>query len=132
MSQEASAPQGGRMILVLEDEGAIQKLLERALKAQGFNVEVAKDGLEGLVKIDRIKPDLIIADIMMPRLDGLTFARAIKTHDQTKSIPIIFLTARGDPRSMIEGINVGARYYLTKPFSIEDLVSKVKKALGMA
>ena len=117
---------------MLEDEGAIQKLLERALKAQGFQVEVAKDGLEGLVKIDRIKPDLIIADIMMPRLDGLTFARAIKAHDETKTIPIIFLTARGDPRSMIEGINGGARFYLTKPFSIEDLVSKVKKALSMA
>jgi DNA-binding response OmpR family regulator len=130
MSQDTSAPVGGRTILVLEDESAIQKLLERALKAQGFQVEVAKDGLEGLVKIDRIKPDLIIADIMMPRLDGLTFARAIKAHDETKTIPIIFLTARGDPRSMSEGINVGARFYLTKPFSIEDLVSKVKKALS--
>ena len=129
MSEETNAPEGGRMILVLEDEGAIQKLLERALRAQGFRVEVAKDGLEGLVKIERVKPDLVIADIMMPRLDGLTFARAIKTHDQTKAIPIIFLTARGDPRSMIEGINVGARFYVTKPFQIDDLVSKVQKAL---
>ena len=129
MSQEAR--EGGKTILVLEDEGAISKLLERALKGHGYRVEVAQDGLEGLVKIDRVHPDLIIADIMMPRLDGLTFARAIKKHDETKAIPIIFLTALGDPRSMIEGINVGARYYLTKPFSLEDLVNKVKKALSL-
>jgi two-component system, OmpR family, alkaline phosphatase synthesis response regulator PhoP len=133
MSAGAQRPTSGgpKTILVLEDDGTMQRFIEQTLESEGFRVELAKDGLEGLVKIDRIKPDLIIADIMMPRLDGLTFARAVKAHEQTKAIPIIFLTGRGDSRSMIEGINVGARYYLTKPFDPDDLVAKIKKALGL-
>jgi DNA-binding response OmpR family regulator len=133
MSAGAQRPASGgpKIILVLDDDGAIQRFIEQTLVPEGFRVELANDGLEGLVKIDRIKPDLVIADIRMPRLDGFTFAKAVKTHEQTKSIPIIFLTGCDDSRSVIEGINVGARYYLTKPFDPDDLVGKVKKALGL-
>jgi DNA-binding response OmpR family regulator len=131
MSAGAQRSGGPKTILVLEDDAPMQRFIENTLAPEGFQIEAAKDGLEGLVKIDRVRPDLIIADIMMPRLDGITFARAVKAHEQTKAIPIIFLTGRGDSRSMIEGINVGARYYLTKPFDPDDLISKVKKALGL-
>ena len=70
-----------------------------------------------------------LVDVMMPNLDGLTLAKAIKAYKDTKSIPLIFLTAKGDTMSMIEGINVGAKYYVTKPFQMDDLLSKVEKVL---
>ena len=120
----------GKAILVLEDEPAVQTLLKKQLTAHGFTVTVAGDGLDGLMKLESMKPDLIICDVMMPNLDGMGFVKAIKGHLQTQRIPVIFLTAKTDPRSMIDGINVGARFYVTKPFQIDDLMAKVQKALS--
>ena len=120
----------GKAILVLEDEPAVQTLLKKQLTAHGFTVTVAGDGLDGLMKLESMKPDLIICDVMMPNLDGMGFVKAIKGHLQTQKIPVIFLTAKTDPRSMIDGINVGARFYVTKPFQIDDLMAKVTKALS--
>ena len=120
----------GKAILVLEDEPAVQTLLKKQLTAHGFTVPVAGDGLDGLMKLESMKPDLIICDVMMPNLDGMGFVKAIKGHLQTQRIPVIFLTAKTDPRSMIDGINVGARFYVTKPFQIDDLMAKVQKALS--
>ncbi len=120
----------GKQILVLEDEPAVQILLKKQLAAHGFTVTIASDGLDGLMKLESMKPDLIICDVMMPNLDGMGFVKAIKAHNQTQRIPVIFLTAKTDPRSMIDGINVGARFYVTKPFQIDDLLAKVQKALA--
>ncbi len=120
----------GRKILVLEDEPAVQTLIYKQLMAQGFEVTVAGDGLDGLMKLESVKPDLIICDVMMPNLDGMEFVKAIKGHNNTQKIPVIFLTAKTDPRSMIDGINVGARFYVTKPFQLDDLLAKISRALG--
>ena len=120
----------GKHILVLEDEPAVQTLIKKQLTAHGFNVTIAGDGLDGLMKLESLKPDLIICDVMMPNLDGIEFVKAIKTRNLTDHIPVIFLTAKTDPRSMIEGINVGARFYVTKPFQIDDLLGKVRRALS--
>jgi DNA-binding response OmpR family regulator len=120
----------GRKILVLEDEPAVQMLIKKQLTAQGFDVTVASDGLDGLMRLETTKPDLIVCDVMMPNLDGMEFVKAIKAHDETQRIPVIFLTAKTDPRSMIDGINVGARFYVTKPFQLDDLLGKIKRALG--
>jgi DNA-binding response OmpR family regulator len=118
-------------ILVIEDDPSVRTLLEKSLKAKGYDIVVADDGLNGLTALeDGRRPDLIIVDIMMPRLDGMTFAKAVKGNDRTRSIPIIFLTAKNDPRTMIEGINIGARFYVTKPFQMDELLSKVQKALA--
>ena len=117
-------------ILILEDEPAVQTLLKKQLAANGFKVTVASDGLDGLMKLEQLQPDLMICDVMMPNLDGIEFVRAIKNNQLTQKIPVIFLTAKTDPRSMIEGINVGARFYVTKPFQIDDLLSKIKRALA--
>jgi two-component system, chemotaxis family, chemotaxis protein CheY len=119
----------GKTILVLEDDPAVQTLVRKALGMHGFTVAVADDGLDGLMKLESLVPDLIIADMMMPRLDGMSFVKAIKARADTRTIPVIFLTAKSDPKSMIEGINVGARFYVTKPFQIDDLISKVQKAI---
>jgi DNA-binding response OmpR family regulator len=124
------AGQEGKHVLVLEDEPAVQTLLKKQLTSHGFTVTIASDGLDGLMKLEQLKPDLIICDVMMPNLDGMGFVKAIKGHNVTQKIPVIFLTAKTDPRSMIDGINVGARFYVTKPFQIDDLLAKVHKALG--
>ena len=120
----------GQTILIIEDDPSVRALVQKALSAKGFVVEAAEDGLEGLKHLESHSPDLIIVDIMMPRLDGMTFVKAIKKHGDTKPIPVIFLTAKNDPKTMIEGINVGARFYITKPFQLDELISKVDKALG--
>jgi DNA-binding response OmpR family regulator len=120
----------GAHILVLEDDPSVQTLLRKQLTSHGFQVTVASDGLDGLVKLESVRPDIMICDMMMPNLDGLEFVKAVKSHTETQRIPIIFLTAKTDPRSMIDGINVGARFYVTKPFAIDDLLSKVRRALA--
>ena len=117
-------------ILVLEDDPSVQMLMKKQLTAHGYRVTTASDGLDGLMKLESVKPDLIICDVMMPNLDGIEFVKAVKGHGDTQRIPVIFLTAKTDPRSMIDGINVGARFYVTKPFAIDDLLSKVTRALS--
>jgi len=119
----------GKVVLVIEDDPTVQTLVKKALGMYGFTVTVAEDGLAGLMQLESLKPDLIIADMMMPRLDGMGFVKAIKGRSETAKIPVIFLTAKSDPKSMIEGINVGARFYVTKPFQIDDLIGKVQKTL---
>ncbi|RMG94347.1 MAG: response regulator [Deltaproteobacteria bacterium] len=126
---DAAVPE--QNILVIEDDPSVRLLLQKSLSAKGYSVEVVEDGLEGLKRLEEgDAPDLIIVDIMMPRLDGMTFVKAIKRHEDTRPIPVIFLTAKNDPKTMIEGINVGAKFYVTKPFQFDELLKKVEKALG--
>lgn len=116
-------------ILVVEDDPDIRTLVGNVL-SKTYEVHAAHDGLQALMAIEGgYKPDLIIADIMMPELDGITLVKALKKHSMTAAIPVIFLTAKSAPRDVIEGINVGARHYLTKPFKIDDLVRKVGNVL---
>jgi DNA-binding response OmpR family regulator len=119
-------------ILVIEDDASLRKLLQVALVKGGYQVTVAADGLQALVQIDRsaIKPSLLVVDIMMPELDGLSLVRALKTQGDTRKIPVIFITAKSDSKTFAEGISLGAKFYITKPFTIDDLLAKVKKALG--
>lgn len=116
-------------ILIIEDDLSVRTLLQKSLSAKGYSVLVADDGLSGLTSLEGVSPDLIIVDIMMPRLDGMTFVKAIKGNESTQRIPVIFLTAKSDPKTMIQGINMGARFYMTKPFQIDELLTKVHRAL---
>jgi DNA-binding response OmpR family regulator len=116
-------------ILVVEDDPDIQRLVAAVL-AKEYEVRAAGDGLEALMVIEEgFQPDMVIADIMMPRLDGLTFVKALKNQRATANIPVMFLTAKSAPRDVIEGINLGARYYLTKPFKVDELLVKVHRLL---
>ena len=116
-------------VLVVEDDADIQRLVAAVLSKE-YEVRAASDGLAGLMEIEQgFKPDLVIADIMMPRLDGISFVKALKGHRSTSGIPVMFLTAKSSPRDVIEGINLGARYYLTKPFKVDDLMQKVHRLL---
>jgi DNA-binding response OmpR family regulator len=119
----------GHRILVVEDDPDIQRIVTTVLSKE-YEVRTANDGLEGLLAIEQgFNPELVIADIMMPRLDGMAFVKALKGHRDTARIQVMFLTAKSAPREVIEGINLGARYYLTKPFKVDELLQKVHRLL---
>jgi DNA-binding response OmpR family regulator len=118
-------------VLVVEDDAGTQTLLRKQLTAKGFEVHVANNGLDGLMRLEALVPDVIICDMNMPELDGIGFVKAIKAKNETRAIPVIFLTASNDARHMIDGINIGARFYLTKPFEVNELVWKINRVLGI-
>lgn len=119
-----------KRVLIAEDDPAISSMLERVL-SQFYDVVVAEDGPGAVAMADQTpKPDLLLLDIMMQGIDGLAVAKQIRLLPGLRSVPIIFLTARDDAKDMIKGIQAGAKHYITKPFKLNDVVSKVKKALG--
>lgn len=113
-------------ILVVDDEQHIVQLVRLYLQNEGFQVEAAFDGRQALDKARSLRPDLIVLDIMMPGLDGLEVTRELR---KSSSVPIIFLTARGDDVDRIVGLELGADDYLAKPFNPRELVARVKAVL---
>jgi CheY-like chemotaxis protein len=117
-------------ILVVEDDADVMQLLSRLLGTLG-SVQLARDGIEALEAIARgFTPDVVVTDLMMPRMDGTELTRRLKADPNTKSIPIVMLTAKNTPRDVVSGINAGARQYVTKPFKAEELLAKVKLVVG--
>jgi len=116
-------------ILVVDDEQDLLDLIEYNLKKEGFDVLKAENGQQGIDIAKENKPDLVLLDIMMPKMDGLTVCEKIRKNNNTSSIPIIFLTARGDEKTEIEGLNLGADDYITKPISTTKLISRIKAVL---
>jgi CheY-like chemotaxis protein len=124
-------PQAKPTILIVEDDLDLLKMLTRMLEPIG-DVVTATNGADALERIlAGMRPDLIVTDVMMPRMDGLELARRLRNEPKTAKTPVIMLTAKNAPLDVIKGINAGARSYLTKPFKHEELVSKVKKALRL-
>lgn len=118
-----------KKILVIEDEGPLREEIVDTLGFEGFDVVQASDGGAGLQMAKTEQPDLIISDIMMPRVDGYELLRALRADTITVSIPLIFLTARADRSDMRQGMSLGADDYLTKPFTHEELVNAVAARL---
>ena len=116
-------------ILVVDDEQDLLDLIEYNLKKEGFGVIKALDGMDGIEQARNHHPDLILLDIMMPKMDGLEVIEEIRKDDQLKHIPIIFLTARGDEKTEVTGLNKGGDDYITKPISTSKLVSRIKAVL---
>ncbi len=116
-----------RKILVIDDEPELVKALKIRLESKGYKVAQAFDGEEGLKKIEEEKPNLIVLDIMMPAMDGYTFAREVKFRPDTKHIPIIILTAKEKMRDLFE--IEGIKEYIVKPFEYEDLLDRIGKLL---
>jgi len=116
-------------ILVVEDEEALSDILRDALKRHGYKVERAFDGDTGLEMAEKLLPDLIILDIMLPRMDGWEVCRRLKENKKTSAIPIILLTARRDEQDVVAGLDLGADDYIRKPFSLIELAARVRSVL---
>jgi len=124
-----STPGGAHRILVVEDEPDIAALIAYQLTREGFRVETAATGTEALEATSRTIPDLVVLDRMLPGLSGDEVLQSLKRAKATKAIPILLLTARRDQEDRIEGFELGADDYLTKPFSPRELVLRVKAIL---
>src|SRR6476646_387160 len=111
-------------VLVVDDEDNIIELIRLGLRYEGFEVEVASDGEQGLMQAQRIHPDLIILDVMMPGIDGLEVCRRLRNNPTTSDIPILMLTAKDDVSDRILGLQTGADDYLTKPFDFYELLER--------
>lgn len=116
-------------ILVIEDEEDIADLVAFNLRRQDYQVELAPDGIQGLEAARRLLPDLIVLDIMMPGMDGVSVFKELRKQGETRKIPVIMLTARGQTEDRIEGLQLGADDYVTKPFSPKELVLRVQNLL---
>ncbi len=119
-----------KKILVVDDEIGLTKVVEIRLKAAGYDVILAYDGQEGLEKAKTENPDLMILDLMLPKMDGLKVCGLLKSDARYKKIPIIIYTARVQSSDQQLGKEVGADAYLTKPFDPQVLLGKVKALLG--
>jgi DNA-binding response OmpR family regulator len=122
-------PSSKKRILIAEDDAAIATMLVKILEVR-YEVHRANSGTEALALADRVKPHLALLDVMMPGLDGYSTAQQLRLLPGLKSVAIIFLTAKSGPMDVVKGIQAGARFYLAKPFKIDELLAKVKKALG--
>src|SRR5881396_2905687 len=116
-------------ILLVDDEDAVQKLLTYPLERDGFRVVQARDGEEALERFEREPIDLVVLDLMLPKLDGLEVCKRLRA---TSTVPIIMLTARDDELDKVLGLELGADDYITKPFSIREFRSRVKALLRRA
>lgn len=116
-------------ILVVDDEQDLLDLIEYNLKKEGFDVIRAEDGKEGIEMARTHSPNLVLLDIMMPKMDGLEAVEVMRADENLKHIPIIFLTARGDEKTEVEGLNKGGDDYITKPISTTKLISRIKAVL---
>lgn len=118
-----------KTILIIEDEQQLVELLRFRLEANGYQVEAAFDGQEGMEKINKLKPDLVILDVMMPKLHGYEVCRLAKENKETKDIPIVILTARAQEKDIQEANNCKADVFITKPFEPAELLGEIGKLL---
>ena len=116
-------------ILVMEDEDALATLLQYNLEKEGYDVAVASDGEEGMLQVEERTPDLILLDWMLPKLSGIEVCRRIRGRAETRNLPIIMLTARGEETDRVRGLDTGADDYMTKPFSMTELTARIRAVL---
>jgi phosphate regulon transcriptional regulator PhoB len=118
-----------KKILVVDDEKDIVELIEYNLKKEGFSVIQAYDGESAVALAKKQKPDLLILDLMLPRMNGIDVCKAIRGNPATADLPIIMLTAKADELDKVLGLEIGADDYITKPFSVKELVARVRSIL---
>ena len=126
LQETGSEGEARQKILVADDEASIRRILETRLKMVGYDVVTAEDGEEAVEVFNKTNPDLVVLDVMMPKMDGYGVTREIR---RTSDVPIIILTALGDVSERITGLELGADDYVIKPFSPKELEARVKAVL---
>ena len=116
----------------MEDEEAIVEVVSRTLRRHGYETASAANGDDALEKAFSLRPDLVILDLMLPKMDGWEVCRRLKADRQTASVPVLMLTARREERDVVEGLEIGADDYMKKPFSLAELAARVKALLRRA
>ena len=119
----------GAKILVVEDEEAISQLVAYNLEKEGFTVSTCFDGDEAMMVIDEDRPDLVLLDWMLPNVSGIEICRRMRGRVETRELPVIMLTARGEEDDRVRGLELGADDYITKPFSMNELVARMRAVL---
>ncbi len=117
-------------VLLVEDEQTLAMIIKDTLEGQDFIIHTAADGEEGLRRFFDLRPDVLVADVMMPRMDGFEMVRRIRQTD--KQTPVLFLTARSAINDVVEGFELGANDYLKKPFGMQELIIRIKALVGKA
>lgn len=117
-------------VLVVDDEYDIRQLLATMLTMMGYQSFVAQDGLDALEKITEYQPDILILDVMMPRMDGLTLCRKLRDSEETAALPIIMLSGKAHQEAIQEGLQAGANRYLVKPTGLDELTRNISEVLG--
>src|SRR5215203_6424249 len=117
------------VVLLVEDEESFVDALLIGLKREGFRVEVARDGFEALDRFDAVRPDIVLLDVMLPRISGIDVCRQLRKRTQ---VPIIMVTAKGAEIDTVVGLEVGADDYVTKPYRLRELVARMRAVLRRA
>jgi DNA-binding response OmpR family regulator len=117
-------------LLLIDDDFNLVMLTRDYLEYKGYEVITAENGVEGMEALQRDLPDLIICDVMMPEMNGYTFVGRVRENPETKEIPILFLSAKGQSKDRIDGLKVGADVYMVKPFEPDELVAQVEALLN--
>ncbi len=117
----------GRRVLVVDDEQAITELVAMALRYEGFVVETAASGYQALSSLDTFRPELVVLDVMLPDIDGFSVAERVRR--ERRDVPVLFLTARDATEDKVRGLTIGGDDYVTKPFSVAELVARVHAVL---
>jgi len=121
-----------KRVLIIEDDRDIVELVRYNLANEGFQVSAARDGSTGLSQVKKSPPDVLLLDLMLPKLPGLEICKEIRRDPSLNRLPILMLTARGDEADRVVGLEIGADDYVTKPFSPRELVARVKALLRRA
>jgi two-component system phosphate regulon response regulator PhoB len=116
-------------ILVVEDEDSLATLLQYNLEKEGYSVSLASDGEDALIQADERLPDLVVLDWMLPKVSGIEVCRRLRQRAETRNVPIIMLTARGEETDRIRGLDTGADDYVIKPFSMTELTARIRAVL---
>ena len=124
------AHQDKKRVLIVDDEPDIRQTLSAYLVKKGFAMDTANNGKEALDAIRRKKPDLIILDVMMPKMDGFTLLKRLKASSAHSGIPVIMLTKRSEPKNLDKGISLNADFYLPKPFTLDNIMRFIKLVIA--
>ena len=116
-------------VMVVEDEDALATLLQYNLEKEGYRVTLASDGEEALLQLEEAQPDLVVLDWMLPKVSGIEVCRRIRARPETRNLPVLMLTARGEESDRVRGLDTGADDYMVKPFAMSELTARIRAVL---